>query len=57
MVNFMAATSEKRALAIKQCLKEIEEILNSELKYGSINIIIQDGIPIQIDTTEKRRFN
>ncbi|MBQ9229029.1 MAG: YezD family protein [Eubacterium sp.] len=53
----MAATSEKRALAIKQCLKEIEEILNSELKYGSINIIIQDGIPIQIDTTEKRRFN
>ena len=53
----MAATSEKGALAIKQCLKEIEEILNSELKYGSINIIIQDGIPIQIDTTEKRRFN
>lgn len=26
------------------------------LKYGSINITVQDGVVVQIDRTEKQRF-
>ncbi len=26
------------------------------LRYGSVNIIVQDGVVIQIDRTEKRRL-
>ena len=26
------------------------------LRYGSVNIIVQDGVIIQIDRTEKRRL-
>jgi hypothetical protein len=38
--------------------KEIEKILQlvSTIKYGSIKLIIQDGVLIQIETSEKIRI-
>lgn len=44
-----------RVYTIENCLNEVRDILN-DLKYGTITIIVQDGIPIQLDTTEKKRF-
>ena len=52
----MRTANDKKDAAIKQCLKEVESILKSNLKYGTVTIVVQDGIPIQLDTTEKKRF-
>ena len=35
-------------------LQEIREALHG-LQYGSLNVIVQDGIVVQIDRTSKRR--
>lgn len=45
-------TQEK---TIEACLNEVRGILK-DLKYGTITIVVQDGIPIQLDTTQKKRF-
>ncbi|HEX3601940.1 MAG TPA: YezD family protein [Lacipirellulaceae bacterium] len=36
-------------------IDQIREALRG-LKFGSVNIIVQDGVVIQIDRTEKRRL-
>jgi hypothetical protein len=36
-------------------LNQIRESLRG-LRFGSVNIIVQDGVVIQIDRTEKRRL-
>ncbi len=38
--------------------EELLEIRNSlrGLRYGSVQIVVQDGVVIQIDRTEKRRL-
>ena len=36
-------------------INQIRESLRN-LRYGSVNIIVQDGVIIQIDRTEKRRL-
>ena len=38
--------------------EKLEEILNmiSQIKYGSLTLIIQDGIIVQIDRNEKIRI-
>ena len=38
--------------------KKLQEILKmtEQIKYGSITLIIQDGIVIQVDKNEKIRF-
>ena len=36
-------------------LKDVRRIV-SEIKYGNVNLIIQDGKVIQIDKTEKIRL-
>lgn len=36
-------------------LQQIREALRG-LRYGSVNIIVQDGLIVQIDRTEKRRL-
>jgi len=36
-------------------INQIRESLRG-LRYGSVNIIVQDGVIIQIDRTEKRRL-
>ncbi|WP_425613949.1 YezD family protein [Anatilimnocola sp. NA78] len=38
----------------EQDLQHIREALRG-LRYGTVNIIIQDGVVVQIDRTEKRR--
>lgn len=48
-------SSESKEAAVEKCLNEVRDILDN-LKYGTITIVVQDGIPIQLDTTEKKRF-
>jgi hypothetical protein len=36
-------------------INQIRESLRG-LRYGSVNIIVQDGVILQIDRTEKRRL-
>lgn len=38
----------------EQDLQHIREALRG-LRYGAVNIIIQDGVVVQIDRTEKKR--
>lgn len=44
----------KQALSQIQ-LKQIQELANT-IRYGSINLVFQDGILIQIDKSEKIRI-
>jgi hypothetical protein len=41
--------------AASEALDQIRESLRG-LRFGSVNIIVQDGVVIQIDRTEKRRL-
>ncbi len=47
---------EKRETAIRECLREVETQLRGGMRYGTLTVVIQDGIPVGIDRTEKRRF-
>jgi hypothetical protein len=44
-----------REAATDDTLAQIRESLRG-LRFGSVNIIVQDGVIIQIDRTEKRRL-
>jgi hypothetical protein len=44
-----------RMNAADEALDEIRESLRG-LRFGSVNIIVQDGVIIQIDRTEKHRL-
>ena len=48
------ADATARASSPDEALAQIRESLR-DLKFGSVNIIVQDGVIIQIDRTEKRR--
>jgi hypothetical protein len=39
----------------EDAMNQIRESLRG-LRFGSVNIIVQDGVVIQIDRTEKRRL-
>jgi hypothetical protein len=39
----------------RTCVNYILEALR-DLQFGSITLIVQDGVVVQIDRTEKRRF-
>ena len=39
----------------EQELQQIREALRG-LRFGTVNIIVQDGLIVQIDRTEKRRL-
>jgi len=39
----------------EEAMDQIRESLRG-LRFGSVNIIVQDGVVIQIDRTEKRRL-
>lgn len=45
----------ERASEIEDALNQIRESLRG-LQFGSVNILVQDGVVIQIDRTEKRRL-
>ena len=38
-----------------QVMQQIRESLRG-LRYGVVNIVVQDGVIVQIDRTEKRRI-
>jgi hypothetical protein len=48
-------TSRERTSAADEALDQIRDSLRG-LRFGSVNIIVQDGVVIQIDRTEKRRL-
>lgn len=39
---------QRESLAIQEALRG--------LRYGAVNVIVQDGVVVQIDRTEKRRL-
>ena len=39
----------------EQELQQVREALRN-LRFGSVNIIVQDGVVVQIDRTERRRL-
>jgi len=45
----------ERTAEIEDALNQIRDSLRG-LQFGSVNIIVQDGVVIQIDRTEKRRL-
>ena len=51
------ATARAKADAAKNLpeLQQIREALQG-LRFGSITVIVQDGVVVQIDRTEKRRL-
>jgi hypothetical protein len=49
-----AAAAEQAATA-DDVINQIRDSLRG-LRFGSVNIIVQDGVIIQIDRTEKRRI-
>ena len=57
------SASKQTKVPIGERVSEIEDALNQirdslrGLQFGSVNIIVQDGVVIQIDRTEKHRLN
>ena len=49
------ATAPSDSSTTDDALEQIRESLRG-LQFGSVNIIVQDGVVIQIDRTEKRRL-
>ncbi len=45
----------ERGNAVDEALDQIRDSLRG-LRFGSVNVIVQDGVVIQIDRTEKRRL-
>jgi hypothetical protein len=45
----------ERPGAVEETLAQVRDSLRG-LRFGSVNIIVQDGVVIQIDRTEKRRL-
>jgi hypothetical protein len=39
----------------RSALRYVEEALRG-LKYGTLTIIVQDGVVVQVERTERRRF-
>ena len=48
-------TISDRSTGVEEALNDIRDSLRG-LRFGSVNIIVQDGVVIQIDRTEKRRL-
>jgi hypothetical protein len=44
-----------RVSCVDEAFDQIRDSLRG-LRFGSVNIIVQDGVVIQIDRTEKRRL-
>jgi len=46
---------ERKRNSVEDYIETLKELVN-KTKYGSVNLIIQDGKVIQIDRTEKIRL-
>ncbi|MCC7086609.1 MAG: YezD family protein [Pirellulales bacterium] len=55
ITNSGRVPAPERGSDADEALAQIRESLRG-LKFGSVNIIVQDGVIIQIDRTEKRRL-
>ena len=55
VANQTKTAAPERDAGSNEALTQIQESLRG-LKFGSVNIIVQDGVIIQIDRTEKRRL-
>jgi hypothetical protein len=40
---------------ISSALQQVEQALRG-LQFGTVTVIVQDGVPIQVERTEKRRL-
>jgi hypothetical protein len=49
------APATEHAVTADDAINQIRDSLRG-LRFGSVNIIVQDGVIIQIDRTEKRRL-
>lgn len=49
------STSTQSGRSASETLQQISHLL-SGLRYGSLTIIVQDGVVVQIDRTEKHRL-
>jgi hypothetical protein len=49
------APAADQAAPVDDAINQIRDSLRG-LRFGSVNIIVQDGVIIQIDRTEKRRL-
>lgn len=47
--------SEKREYSLDEVFKETQKIID-EISYGSVTLVIQDGIVVQIERQEKIRI-
>ncbi len=50
-----SATSNSHKATSDEVLSQIREALQN-LQFGTVSIVVQDGIVVQIDRTEKRRI-
>lgn len=55
VTDFTNPKSELRNLNSEGELQQIREAL-SGLRFGSVTIVVQDGVVVQIDRTEKKRL-
>lgn len=54
ILNDLSANSRTKALT-DQAIEQIRDSLRG-LNYGVVSIIVQDGVVVQIERTEKRRL-
>ncbi|MBB3357825.1 hypothetical protein J2792_000517 [Novosphingobium capsulatum] len=52
----LAARDPEQARLIEQSLDSVREAL-AGLRYGHVGLTVHEGRVVQIDVTEKRRFN
>lgn len=55
ITNEVKATTDARTLNLEQSLPHIRDALRS-LEYGEVSIVVQDGVVIQIERTERKRI-
>ncbi len=54
-INATASPGASRTMPTEEELREISASLRG-MRYGSLCIVVQDGVIIQIDRTEKKRL-
>jgi len=47
--------TEQRAARFEQAMEEVRDALRG-LRYGEVSIVVQDGVVVQIERTERRRL-
>ena len=48
-------TVDQRTTRFEQALDEVRDALRG-LRYGEVSIVVQDGVVVQIERTERRRL-